>query len=128
LLLFGVHCALLGYLILKSRYLPGVLGVLMMAASATYLIGSYTRFLFPDYVSLVSPIYIIAFVSEVSLGLWLLVKGVNVQQWERRIRSFVDLRIREDEHEEDEHEEGLYNRGIREARAVNGAAHPGSGL
>lgn len=85
LLLFGVHCFLLGYLIVKSGYLPKALGALMMAASLTYLIGSYTRFLFPDYVPVVSPIYIVAFVSEVSLCLWLLVKGVNVQQWERRV-------------------------------------------
>jgi len=58
-----------------------------MAACLAYLTGSYTRFLFPDYVTLVSPIYIVAFVSEVSLGLWLLVKGVNVQEWERRRRD-----------------------------------------
>ncbi len=81
LLLFGVHCLLLGYLIFKSRYLPKALGVLMIAASVTYLVGSYTRFLFPEYVSVVEPIYIVAFVSEVSLCLWLLVKGVDVEKW-----------------------------------------------
>lgn len=84
LLLFGLHCLLLGYLIVKSHYIPKALGVLMVAAGVTYLIGSYTRFLFPDWVTLVSPIYIIALVSEVSFCLWLLVKGVRVQQWEMR--------------------------------------------
>lgn len=123
LLLFGVHAALLGYLILKSHYLPRVLGALMIAGSATYLVGSYTRFLFPDYVSLVSPIYAVALVAEVSLALWLLMKGVNVQQWERRVRDSVALRTWEDGREE-----GVYRRGIREAGAVHGAARPGSGL
>lgn len=83
LILFGLHCLLLGYLVFKSYYLPRFLGVLMVAAGFTYLIGSYTRFLFPSYLAVVSPIYIIAIVSEVSFCLWLLVRGVNKQQWER---------------------------------------------
>lgn len=87
LLFFGLHCLLLGRLVFKSRYLPRGLGVLLVAAGITYLIGSYTRFLFPDFVAAVSPIYIVAIVSEVSLCLWLLVKGVNMQQWEKMIRT-----------------------------------------
>lgn len=85
LLLFGVHCFLLGWLVFASRYLPKVLGVLMIAASATYLIGSYTKFLSPSHVTAVSPIYVVAFVSEVALCLWLLVKGVSLEQWRLRI-------------------------------------------
>jgi hypothetical protein len=87
LLLFAVHCLLLGYLVINSGYLPKFLGVLLVAAGFTYLIGSYTRFLFPDYVTLVSPIYIVAIISEVSLCLWLLVRGVNVRQWESMARA-----------------------------------------
>jgi hypothetical protein len=83
LLLFGLHCLLLGYLVFKSRYLPRILGVLLVAAAFTYLIGSYARFLFPDYVGAVAPIYVVAIISEVSLCLWLLIKGVNLQRWER---------------------------------------------
>ena len=67
LLLFGLHCLLLGYLVIKSRYFPRALGLLLVGAGFTYLIGSYTRFLFPDYVTAVSPIYVVAIVSEVSL-------------------------------------------------------------
>jgi hypothetical protein len=87
LLLFGLHCFLLGYLVFKSRYLPRVLGVLLVAAAFTYLIGSYTRFFFPAYVKAVAPIYIVAIISEVSLCLWLLVKGVNLQVWESIARA-----------------------------------------
>jgi hypothetical protein len=87
LLLFGIHCLLLGYLIFRAGYLPKLLGVLVSAAGFAYLIGSYTRFLFPDYVAAVSPVYLVAIVSEVSLCLWLLVKGVDVHQWER-LRGF----------------------------------------
>jgi hypothetical protein len=61
--------------------MPKALGYLVMAAGVTYLIGSYTRFLFPDFVGAVSPIYVVAIVSELSLCLWLLVKGVNLERW-----------------------------------------------
>ena len=81
LILFGVHCLFLGYLIAQSLYLPKALGYLVMAAGGTYLIGSYTRFLFPDFVEAVSPIYLVAIISELSLGLWLIVKGVNLDRW-----------------------------------------------
>lgn len=82
LILFGVHCLVLGYLIAKSLYLPKVLGYLVMAAGVTYLIGSYTRFLLPDFVGAVSPIYLVAIVSELSLCLWLLIKGIDVERWQ----------------------------------------------
>lgn len=88
LILFGVHCLVLGYLIAKSLYLPRVLGYLVMAAGVTYLIGSYTRFLFPDFVETLSPIYLVAILSELSLCLWLLVKGVNLEYWKRAGRGY----------------------------------------
>ncbi len=90
LLLFGVHCLLIGYLIFTSRYLPKALGALMIAASASYFVGSYTRFLFPDYVSVVAPVYIVAFVSEISLCLWLLLKGVDVRKWREQAEGCVE--------------------------------------
>lgn len=83
LLLFGLHCLLLGYLVFRSGFLPRTLGLLMVAASLTYLLGSYTRFLFPDQLAMISPIYVVAFVSETSLCLWLLVRGVDVDEWRR---------------------------------------------
>jgi len=81
LILFGVHCLVLGYLIVKSLFMPKALGYMVMAAGVTYLVGSYTRFLFPDLVGAVSPIYVVAVISELSLCLWLLVKGVNLVRW-----------------------------------------------
>ena len=57
--------------------------VLLVAAAFTYLIGSYTRFLFPAQVQSVAPIYLVAIVAEVSMCLWLIIKGVNVKEWER---------------------------------------------
>ncbi|MGG6239741.1 DUF4386 domain-containing protein [Nodosilinea sp. AN01ver1] len=87
LILFEVHCLILGYLIAKSLYMPRLLGYLVMAVGVTYLVGSYTRFLSPDFVETLSPIYLIAIISALSLCLWLLVKGVNLEQWEETTGS-----------------------------------------
>jgi hypothetical protein len=87
LLFFGAHCALLGYLIVKSSFLPSVLGVLLMGASLAYLAGSYVHFLLPDLLSAIQPIYLVAIVAEVALCGWLLVKGVDAERWERERAS-----------------------------------------
>jgi len=82
-----VSCLVLGYLIAMSGYFPRALGYLVMLAGVAYLIGSYTLFLFPENAGLVAPIYVIPLVSEVALALWLLVKGVDVGEWDKRTQS-----------------------------------------
>jgi hypothetical protein len=77
LLFFGLSNLVLGYLVVKSDYFPGVLGYGLMAAAVVYLGGSLTRFLAPDYVSLVAPIYVVPIAAELSFCLWLLLKGVR---------------------------------------------------
>jgi hypothetical protein len=81
LLLFGVHCLVLGFLIARSHYLPKFLGVLIMAGGLVYLFGSYTHFLAPGYASTIAPIYVVPLVAELGLCLWLLVKGVDLSKW-----------------------------------------------
>ncbi|HKJ02969.1 MAG TPA: DUF4386 domain-containing protein [Longimicrobiales bacterium] len=82
LVFFGVYCAILGYLILASRYVPRVLGVLLLVAAAGYLIDSLGRTLlsnYDDYGALFGMLVLLpAFVAELSLALWLVVKGVDV--------------------------------------------------
>jgi hypothetical protein len=80
LVVFGAYCLLIGYLIVKSTFLPRVLGTLMMLGGMgllTYLSPRLARDLYPYNTA---P----ALVAETSLMLWLLVKGVNVQQREQR--------------------------------------------
>lgn len=79
LLFFGLSSIILGYLVVKSNYFPSILGYGLMAAAVVYLTGSLILFLFPDYVSLVEPLYIVPFIAELSFCLWLLVKGVKVR-------------------------------------------------
>jgi len=79
LLFFGLFSILLGYLVVKSGYFPKILGYGLIAAAIVYLAGSFTRFLFPDYLSLILPVYIVPLIAELSFCLWLLVKGVKVR-------------------------------------------------
>jgi len=81
---FTLHVFVLGYLILKSGYIPRILGVLFLIAAFGYLIDSSAILLSPNYettpVFLALPIAI----AEISFPLWLLFRGVNVKQWEKR--------------------------------------------
>ncbi|MEJ2482119.1 MAG: DUF4386 domain-containing protein [Gemmatimonadota bacterium] len=84
LLLFGIHCLLLGYLVYRSTFLPKTLGVLVMAGGLVYLTGSYLRFLAPGHVSTFVPIYAVPLVAEVALSLWLLFRGIDVEKWREK--------------------------------------------
>jgi hypothetical protein len=80
LLFFGPYCLLIGYLIVRSTFLPRALGWLMAFAGFGWL-----AYLFPAVVRHLS-IYIdgLGILAEVSLMLWLLVMGVNVQRWKQQ--------------------------------------------
>ncbi len=72
---------LLGYLVFKSGFLPRILGVLLMIAGFGLLIDFATFILFPNF-DISFALY--TFWGEPIFALWLLIKGVNVEQWEKR--------------------------------------------
>jgi hypothetical protein len=77
---FGFYCLLIGYLIFRSAFLPRILGVLMAFAGLGWL-----AFLSPPLADYLSPyIQILGILAELSLCLWLLVMGVNVQRWKEQ--------------------------------------------
>ena len=71
----------LGYLVFKSDFLPKILGVLLIIGGFGYLIDVFAEFLFSG--SNLS-IGLITGLSEIFFLLWLLIKGVNVEKWEKR--------------------------------------------
>ena len=74
---FGVHLALLGYLLYRSDLFPKWLGVLLLLAAAGYLTESFTAFVIPALAELgASFVVFTASLAEVSLCLWLLIRGV----------------------------------------------------
>ena len=88
LLFFGCVCLVLGYLIFRSGYLPKLLGVLMQIAGLGYLLDGFSLILSPAFHAMIFPASLMpAFVAELSVCLWLLVKGVNMETWTERTGS-----------------------------------------
>jgi hypothetical protein len=78
-----LHALILGYLIFKSGYFPRILGVLFIIASLGYLIDSFSHVLIANYKT--GPVYLaipIA-IAEIAFPLWLIIKGVNTEQWKK---------------------------------------------
>jgi len=78
---WGLWLFPLGYLVFKSEFLPRILGILLMISCFGYLIDFFAFFLFPN-----AGVAINMYTgwAELLLCLWLLIKGVDVEQWEKR--------------------------------------------
>ena len=77
---FGVSTALNGYLIFQSGFLPRILGVLSMLGGLGWL-----TFIYPPLGNqLFLVILPVALVGSLLQIIWLLAKGVNVEQWQKR--------------------------------------------
>jgi Domain of unknown function (DUF4386) len=77
-LFFGTWLFPLGYLVYRSGFLPGFLGVLLILDGFAVLFWLVQEFLLPGNPALSYPGLALSFVAEVGLGLWLLVRGVDV--------------------------------------------------
>jgi hypothetical protein len=85
LLLFGPFFLVTGYLIFKSGYFPKAIGILYLLPGLSYLINGFGLILAPAYADRIFAVIAgPAFVGEASFCLWLLVKGVNEQQWKEQ--------------------------------------------
>jgi hypothetical protein len=74
----------MGYLVFKSGFLPRIFGVLLLMNGCGYLIDSFAALLFPNL-----HVNIVLFTGwvEVIFALWLVIKGVNVERWEKHARE-----------------------------------------
>ena len=80
LVFFGFYDLLIGYLIIRSAFLPRILGWLMAFAGLGWL-----TFLSPPFANYLSPYnLVLGFLAELALMLWLLVLGVDVQRWRQQ--------------------------------------------
>jgi hypothetical protein len=81
-----------GYLIVRSTFLPRIVGVLLAIGGICYLVYSFADFLSPGFAAhLVPYIQVPSGIGELSLCLWLLVVGVNVQRWKERASAAATL-------------------------------------
>jgi hypothetical protein len=81
---WGLWLFPLGWLVFKSGFLPRVLGVFLMTGCFGWLLLFLQRFLFPSCEALAYSRFAAHF-AELSWILWLLIKGVDVKQWEKHV-------------------------------------------
>jgi hypothetical protein len=85
LVFFGFYCALIGYLIIRSLFMPRFVGVLMVGAGLGYL-----TFLWPALGNSLKPYNLIpGGIGEWTLTVWLLIKGVDQQGWHKQVNARV---------------------------------------
>ena len=80
LIVFGIHILFLGYLALKSEYVPRILAILMIIAFGGYAIPNISNIVFPEYeaaMRIVEMVFFIPMLGEVALGIWLLIIGLR---------------------------------------------------
>ena len=70
-----------GYLVFVSTFVPKAVGVLLMLASACYLVNSVANLLDLPLGTLDGLILVPSFLGELSFCLWLLVRGVDEERW-----------------------------------------------
>lgn len=84
LVCFGVHLILLGYLILKSGFIPRVLGILLILAGAGYVSDTLANALLADYDAYATVFLLIVavptVVGELAFTIWLLWRGGKAQE------------------------------------------------
>ena len=88
LFLFGIHLALLGYLSLRSDFIPKVIGVLLVVAGAGYAFDTGAAVLGLE----LSRVAAFTFLGELLLALWLLAAG-------RRLRAVDAAQVTQVRHE-----------------------------
>jgi hypothetical protein len=88
LIFFGCACLINGWLVWRSTYLPRVLGALLQIAGVCYLVNSFTILIVPKLGSALFPAILLpAFFGELSVCLWLLIKGVDRVRWTARLSA-----------------------------------------
>jgi hypothetical protein len=78
-LFWGLWLFPFGLLVFRSRFLPRILGVLLIINGFGYVAASFTGLLLPQHADLVSRIVFPALFGEVAITLWLVIMGAKTQ-------------------------------------------------
>jgi hypothetical protein len=87
MVLFGTYNLLIGYLIVRSTFIPRVLGLLLALSGLCYLINSFAIIVAPDFAAHLLPYILLPGGSELLLALWLVAFGVSAPRWEEQARA-----------------------------------------
>ncbi|MCK5130104.1 MAG: DUF4386 domain-containing protein [Clostridiales bacterium] len=74
---YGLWLLPLGYLVIKSKFLPKVLGILLIVDFAAISLWFFQYFIFPQLSIVTDICLIISLIAEFGLTFWLLFKGVK---------------------------------------------------
>lgn len=78
---WGLWLLPFGLLVYKSEFIPRIFGILLVIAGIAYMIDSTISLLFPNYSVFVNkPTLLLVAIGEISIMLWLLIKGVKAQE------------------------------------------------
>lgn len=79
---FGFYCFFIGWLVLRARFLPRFVGVLMIIAGMAWLFDSFAAILWPVFTVKIFPYSLLpGIVGEGALTLWLIFRGVDETRW-----------------------------------------------
>jgi hypothetical protein len=88
-LFYGAASVLLGYLIVRSGYLPRILGLLLALSGLGFVLRTILLVLAPVYASSLFLLPVAA--AGLALTVWLLVRGVDVPTWEAKAARAKEL-------------------------------------
>ena len=77
LVVFGIHLALLGYLIWRSGYIPKILGILLAVDGLGWVVTSLKPYLYPN--AHLGFFFMFSFV-ELLLPIWLVIRGWKIPE------------------------------------------------
>ncbi len=69
-----------GILVIKSEFIPRILGYLLFAAGAGYVVAAFTTFLLPDSAETVGGIALIFEMGELPVMIWLIYRAIRPPQ------------------------------------------------
>jgi hypothetical protein len=75
---WGLWLIPFGLLVMRSGFLPRILGMLLIVNGIAYPILSLTSLFFPDYRAVAGRILFPALLGELSIMLWLLIRGARI--------------------------------------------------
>ncbi len=77
IIFFAIHLVLTGYLVIKAKFIPAIMGVLLIISGLGYLADALKPFLYPDFnLGFIT----ITFFGELIFMVWLLFKGTRIQE------------------------------------------------
>lgn len=89
---FGFQIGALGVLIVRSHFIPRVIGVVLLLGGLGFIVTALAEFLTPAIGTRIAPlVLLIGAVGEGSLAAWLLLKGVNADEWRSTVRRTARL-------------------------------------